>query len=110
MNYIYRAELERVVDGDTVDMRVDCGFSISTGQRLRLYGINTPEVRGAEREAGLAAKEYVINRFSEAEEVVIRTIRDKKGKYGRYLAVIYLDGVDLNEELVQVGHAERKDY
>ncbi len=109
-NYVYRAELERVVDGDTVDMLVDCGFSIYTGQRLRLYGINTPEIRGAERPAGLAAKEYVINRFSEAEDVVIRTIRDKKGKYGRYLAVIYLDGVNLNEELVREGHAERKEY
>jgi len=43
-NYVYQAELERVVDGNTVDMRVDCGFSIYTGQRLRLYGINTPEV------------------------------------------------------------------
>ena len=42
--------------------------------------------------------------------MVIRTIRDKKGKYGRYLAVIYFDGVDLNEELVRVGRAERKEY
>ena len=59
-DYVYRAELEWVVDGDTVDMRVDCGFSIYTGQRSRLYGINTPKVGGVERPEGLAAKEYVI--------------------------------------------------
>jgi micrococcal nuclease len=110
VNYTYRATLSKVVDGDTVDLYVDCGFGIYTKQRLRLYGINTPEIRGSQRPQGLAAKEYVIKRFAETQEITVRTIKDRKGKYGRYLAIIYLDGENLNEELVTEGHAERVNY
>ena len=57
--YEYLAKLVRVVDGDTVDAMIDCGFSTFKKERIRLYGIDTPECRTrdkAEKKRGLAAK------------------------------------------------------
>ncbi len=57
--YRYIAELIRVVDGDTIDVRVDLGFQITQVIRVRLKGINTPELRGKEKAAGMLAKDVV---------------------------------------------------
>jgi len=91
--YIYKAIVDRVVDGDTFDCIVDLGFNIIAKMRFRLRNINTPEVRGKEREEGLIVKEYVKG-LIENKEVLIETF--KLGKYGRYIVEIYLDN---NEEL-----------
>jgi len=105
--YEYRAFVLRVVDGDTIDVETDLGFSVVLAQRLRLAGINAPEVKGAEREKGLETAAWLRNRI-EGREVVIRTIQDKQEKYGRYLAEVFLVGVDvsLNQEMVQLGLAK----
>ncbi len=74
----YRAIVENVVDGDTVDLTVDLGFRIQIRDRFRLSGINTPEVRGSEREAGLRSKEWLTNQLL-GKEVTIKTEKDKRG-------------------------------
>jgi len=109
--YTYKAKLQRVVDGDTVDLTIDLGFNIHHKVRCRLYGINTPEIRTknlAEKELGLAAKAYVEDWFDRTKDCFVQTFKDGKGKYGRLLANIYADEkceISLNEQLVDSGHA-----
>ena len=114
-DYIRRAKIVRLVDGDTVDVDIDLGMAITTRQRLRLFGINTPEVRGPEKVAGHAATQHLADllvryRHKGEWDIVVRTHKDKKGKYGRYLAdLIGEDGdgnpVNLNMKMVADGHA-----
>jgi len=59
--FIYNAEVLRVVDGDTFELKIDLGFKIVHENTFRLYGVNTPETRGKERPQGLKVKEYVKN-------------------------------------------------
>ena len=114
--YKYRAKLRRVIDGDTVDVTVDLGFSIMYDCRIRLKGINAPESRTKdlkEKVKGIAAKER-LHELLEDEELIIRTHLDKKGKYGRILGIIYTpcnpwlssdDEVCINQVMVNEGHA-----
>ena len=106
----YSAEVTRVVDGDTVDAFVDLGFDMHSKQRVRLYGINTPECRTrdkVEKKAGLAAKARLKEMLKENKnKCVIKTRLDKKGKFGRVLGVLYVNDKDLNKSLVNEGHAE----
>jgi len=108
MDYIYKAKIERVVDGDTVDAFVDLGFSVWIKQSLRLYGIDTPETRTldlVEKVAGLACKKWLEEQVAAAKEVTIKSIKvDKYG--GRYLAILYLDGRDINQEMLNNGMAK----
>ena len=103
--YQYRARIIDVYDGDTVTAVVDLGFLVSKEMKLRLYGIDTPELRGSEREEGLKVRDIVREKILN-EEVVIKTYKDKQGKYGRYLANIVLDGQDINQWLLDNGHAK----
>ena len=96
-----------IVDGDTADIKIDFGFKLEQVIRIRLNRINTPEVRGKEREEGLRAKRYVNDRIY-GKRVRIET--SKKGKYGRYLAEVYINGRNLNDELVKKGFAEYRNY
>ena len=101
----YAATIIRVIDGDTVVADVDLGFRTFTRQTLRLYGINAPEIRGFEKQAGLAASEYLKTQLSRTP-ITVRTIRDRQGKYGRYLAVLFdAAGKNINREMIQDGHA-----
>ena len=109
--YHYSAEVVRVVDGDTVDAFVDLGFDMHSKQRVRLYGINTPECRTRdleEKAAGLKAKERLKCLLRENKnKCIIETRLDKKGKYGRVLGVLHIDKTNLNKTLVAEGHAKR---
>ena len=107
--YVYHAEVIKVVDADTIDCVIDLGFNVSTTQRLRLYGINAWETRGAERERGLLAKAWLIAQL-EGQQLLIETQKDKQGKYGRYLATLYVNDVNLNVAMVHAGHARFHDY
>jgi micrococcal nuclease len=107
----YQAKVDRVIDGDTIDVILDLGFDIYYKARVRFYGINTPESRTrdlVEKEAGLAAKQYVVDWISSRDDsVIVQTTIDDKGKYGRVLGTI-LDkegGESLNAKLVSDGHA-----
>jgi len=94
--YQYNAIIRKVVDGDTIEIDIDLGLSIWVhNEKIRLYGIDTPEVYGvkkgsAEWERGNQASEFVKQHLKEKDEVIIDTIKDKKEKYGRYLALIFI--------------------
>jgi len=109
--YEYKAKLDRVIDGDTIDVVVDLGFYTKVKERLRLAGIDTPEVYGTKKNSkeyqkGVEAKEYVEKRLQENNnEMIIKT--DKVGKYRRWIAEIILEDSKktLNQELVEKGFA-----
>lgn len=94
--YQYNAIIQKVVDGDTLEIDIDLGLSIwCRSERIRLYGINTPEVYGvkkgsAEWELGNKASEFVKTYLKENDHIIVDTVKDKKEKYGRYLAVVYI--------------------
>ena len=109
--YEYKFELDRVVDGDTIDVDIALGFDVMLKkQRIRLYGMNTPESRTRdleEKKYGLAAKARLKELLENGETLSIRTAIDKKarGKYGRILGTIFADEVNLNDLLIEEGHA-----
>ena len=104
--YHYKMKVIRVVDGDTVYGDVDLGFNIGNKKmEFRLAKINTPETKGATREAGLTSKKYVEDKIM-GKEVIIVTKKDRKEKFGRYLAEVFYEDetgnfISLNLELVQ---------
>jgi len=112
--YLYRAEVNRVVDGDTVDLRVDLGFNIVITERFRLLDINTPELRTRnliEKQIGHMAKDRLTELLAEGEVWVesVKVGEKLKGKYGRYLGTLYVNGVNLNQQLVREGLAHEYD-
>lgn len=107
--YEYRAKVISVYDGDTITILADLGFNVFIKQKLRLSNIDAPEVRGDERSEGLISRDRLRERIL-GKDVVIKTFKDKKGKYGRYIAEIYLEEENINDWLVTEGLAERKEY
>ena len=93
--YEYKSRVTKVVDGDTVDVDIDLGFSIIlSNQRIRLAGIDTPESRTRdleEKKFGLLAKEMVESYCPIGSTVTLRTSKDERGKFGRILGdfIIY---------------------
>jgi len=101
--YEYNCKIVRVVDGDTVDVDIDLGFDTwKCGERIRLYGIDTPECRtrdAEEKKYGLMAKKFVEQCLHKGGTYVLTT--REKGKFGRYLGVIMLGGrTSINAALV----------
>lgn len=94
--YQYKAVVQKIIDGDTYEIDIDLGMSIWVkNERIRLFGIDTPEVYGVKKgspeyESGLQASEFVKKVFDAKKEVLIETFKDKKEKYGRYLALLYV--------------------
>lgn len=92
----YQAEIQRVVDGDTYDVDIDLGLSVWVRkERIRLYGVNTPEVYGVRKDSpeyqlGKASSDFVKSLIRKGSLAIVETIKDTKGKYGRYLAVLYI--------------------
>ena len=103
-DWLYDATVIQVKDGDTIVARVDLGFHVDIVLTFRLLGINTPELHGTSAPAGLAAKAWLVSQI-ENKRVQIETVRDTTEKYGRYLARIILEGKDMNQALVEAGHA-----
>lgn len=99
--YEYRATLIRVVDADTLWLDVDLGFDVRRKDSFRLYGINAPEMSTPE---GVAARDYLQGVLRD-RPILLHTIKDKREKYGRYLAIIHVGTDNVNEMLVQAGHA-----
>ncbi len=99
--YKYKAYVTDVYDGDTITCDIDLGFGVVyKKQKIRLFGIDTPEIRGDEREKGLISRDYLRNRILD-KNIILQTKKDKKGKYGRYLGVVIYDSIDINNELVE---------
>ena len=111
--YLYKATVVRVVDGDTVDLEIDLGMNVFVKERVRLARINTPETYGVKKDseeykAGMKAKER-LEELILGKEIALETVKDKKGKYGRYLGEIYTTGPDwicVNSLLINEGHAK----
>ena len=109
--YNYRAKVVGIYDGDSVTIDIDLGLGVWVkGQKCRLSGIDTPEIRGEERVAGLKAK-IRLSELILGKQVAITTEKDKTGKYGRWLVTIWDlndDGtwVNINKLLLSEGHAE----
>lgn len=68
----YVGKVVKIVDGDTIDVNVDLGFSIKTKQRFRLFGIDAWEIRGKERKLGLKAKEWVKEILPIGKDIVVK--------------------------------------
>ena len=107
--YRYKAEVTRIIDGDTVELRVFLGFNIYKLQTIRLFGVNCPESRTTnpdEKKLGIAAKEFTEKTIPPGTIVHVRTIKyDKYG--GRCNGIIYMDDdKTLNQELLDNGHAK----
>ncbi|HEY9812699.1 MAG TPA: thermonuclease family protein [Candidatus Sericytochromatia bacterium] len=111
----YRAIVKAVYDGDTCTVDIDLGMKVWIhGEKLRLCRINAPEIRGEQREAGLAAGEFLRKQI-DGKQVFIETIKDSQEKYGRYLAEIWLENqngqwININDLMVSQGHAVYKTY
>ena len=112
----YKATVTNVVDGDTFDVSIDLGFGIYFNTRIRLAGVDTPEIHGVKKgseeyKRGMDAIAYVYSWLSDhGWEVLLKTHKDRTGKYGRYLAYVFpLDAEDpsvtLNSDLIEDGHA-----
>ncbi len=109
--YYYKIELLRVVDGDTIDVRIDLGFNVWNKSRIRLVGINAPESRTRDKEEkkrGLAAKDWLIEKLESAKDD-LEMKSYGVGKYGRVLGEIYIKEVNVNELMVKEGHAVKYD-
>lgn len=111
--YEYKAKVIKVYDGDTITCEIDLGFEISFTKSIRLARINTPEIRGDEREQGLISKERVVELILD-KDVIIKTDKDSQGKYGRYIGDIYINddlgAICLNDLLVLENLAVYHDY
>jgi micrococcal nuclease len=107
--YEYSCKVERVVDGDTVDVVLNLGFDIMYKSRVRLYGIDTPESRTRnldEKARGKMASAFLKNAIDTGEKVVIQTkLKDSRGKFGRVLGNIIVDGININQLMIDNYHA-----
>ena len=108
----YFCKVNRVVDGDTIDVTVDLGFDIHHSARVRMMGIDTPEsqTRNLEEKAvGLASKAR-LKELLKGQKIKIETSKEGKGKFGRILADVIVcnkDGTEINcnQRLIEEGHA-----
>ena len=106
--YEYKFKLDRVVDGDTIDVVIDLGFSILHKCRVRLLGIDTPESRTRdldEKARGKLAKDFLSFCLASSDEHIIKTSVDSKGKFGRVLGTIYCDKSNINQLMIDKHHA-----
>jgi len=110
--YCYPVEIISVYDGDSCTVNVDIGFGWrKTKLKCRLYGIDTPEIRGSsaeEKELAYAAKAFLKELLEGADVVLLRSIA-KPDKFGRCLAQLWADGVDVSDFMIKEGYARAYD-
>jgi len=104
-DYHYRATVNRVIDGDTIVVDLKLGMNVVLeNTHIRLFGVNAPETNTAD---GKAVKKLVEGLLPPGSEIILQTIKDKTGKYGRYLGIVYLpDHTQLNSYLLDNDHAK----
>ena len=111
--YEYRCKVVHIVDGDTVDVDIDLGFGVwMDKERVRLYGIDTPESRTRdleEKKYGLAAKQFLTNMLDDDNGILLRTHKDKTGKFGRILVELWrttnFADKSINDYMIEKHHA-----
>ncbi len=113
--YHYKAKVTDVYDGDTVTVEIDLGLhTFIKGEKIRLNRINAPEVKGDEKEKGIKARDFLRKQIL-GKVILLKTIKDKNEKYGRYLGEIFLETkkdhfININDLLVEKGFAVYKEY
>jgi len=113
--YNYRVENIKVIDGDTVQVDIDLGFDVwLKNQRIRIHNIDSPEIRTKdldEKVFGLAAKKRLEELLSIEDDVILRSVRDVRGKYGRIIGdfIIYDLSGTCADALCTEGYAVRCD-
>ncbi len=108
--YEYKVRgIKSIYDGDTVIFELDLGFGVYKLEKLRLAHINAPELRGLEHDAGIVSRDWLRKRiysaFYAGEDIRIKTFKDKKGKYGRYIAEIFINNISVNSQMIDEGLA-----
>lgn len=83
--YVYKASVEKVVDGDTIDFLVDCGFHVHVSIRTRLLGVNAPELSVA---LGKEVRDWLRSALPVGTVTRIQTFKEPGDKYGRWLAIV----------------------
>jgi micrococcal nuclease len=113
-NYIYKAKVTRVIDGDTVDADIDLGFNEFKRDRIRFMGIDTPESRTRNRDEkrlGLMAKARLKELIAAApvvkgkRQIFLQTSKQGKGKFGRILGTLWINDEDVCAVMIREGHA-----
>ena len=103
--YEYKVKIRRIVDGDTIDVDIDLGFNmILSKQRIRLYGIDTPESRTRDKEEkfyGKLSAKFLKEQCKNSSEIFLKTYLDKKGKFGRILGELIVEGVNINKMMIE---------
>ena len=111
--YEYRVKIVKIIDGDTVDVDIDLGFGVwMHKERIRLFGIDTPESRTRdleEKKYGVAAKKFLTNMLDDEGGIILKTHKDKTGKFGRILGELwrttnYADQ-SINNYMIEKHHA-----
>ena len=106
MNYTYKAHVVGVYDGDTITVDIDLGMGTwKKNVKLRLARIDTPEMRGPNKIVGKQVRDYVRVLVLD-QDITIETIKDRTGKYGRYLAEVIVGNMNLNDHLLELGMAK----
>jgi len=106
--YQYKCKILKVIDGDTVDVETDLGFDIRVNMRVRLLGIDAPEMS---TEAGKASRLWLIDAMPVESEWTLQTVKDRKEKYGRYLGEFRQnEDTTINKMIVEAGHAIEKQW
>ena len=115
--FYHPCEVIEVVDGDTVDLRVDVRFGISFKERFRLYGIDSPEKKGGTKVAGEDAKAHLAWLIETYGVKYVQTVKMRnkalRDKYGRYVAILHpvpMGSATLNDRMVEDGFAVKVKY
>lgn len=101
----YHCIIQRVIDGDTVEAEIDLGFDCFYKSPVRLKGINAPELKGRTTTVGRLAKDYLFELLHSGPVTVTTELRKDKDKYGRVLGTFYANGRNINQEMIDAGHA-----
>jgi micrococcal nuclease len=104
--YEYKATVKRIIDGDSLVLDIDLGFYMFMNEtKIRLYGLDTPEMNSEDpllRLQAVLATRYLYDNLPVGTKVIIKTVLDKREKYGRLLGTITTkEGLDINEGLLQ---------
>ena len=112
-------KIDRVLDGDTIDVTIDLGFDLYKKERVRIAGVDTPEKRTRnleEKELGIDATNWLKKELEDVlagdDELIVRTeLHGGVGKYGRLLGWLYVgdEQVSLNEQMITQGYAHAYD-
>lgn len=98
VNYAYRAQLDRVVDGDTVILNIDLGFNVWLRERVRLLNVYAAETG---KTNGKSHKDNLVKLIPANAALIVQTKKDRMDGYGRMIANIWANGVDVNEAQIK---------